>query len=116
MLNFFDVNIIANRIKSRREQKGLTQDELAKLVDFSSRSSINKIENPQKNTSSENEVRDITIGRINKIAKALETSSLYIVGIINDPELEVQEEITTTSIAADSGTTEDVSFLTDEEE
>ena len=109
MLKFFDVNVIANRIKSRREQKGLTQDELAKLVDFSNRSSINKIENPQKNTSSGNEVRDITIGKINKIAKALETSPLYIVGIIDDPELEIQE------LAADSGATEDISYHTDEE-
>ncbi|MCD7810386.1 MAG: helix-turn-helix domain-containing protein [Ruminococcus sp.] len=38
------MNTIGQRIKTRREQLGLSQDELAKRLGYKSRSSINKIE------------------------------------------------------------------------
>lgn len=62
---------IGTRIKERREELGLSQDELARKLGYKSRSSINKIETsanglPQK--------------KIAAIATALDTTPAYIMG------------------------------------
>ena len=62
---------IGNRIKSLREEKGISQDELAKLTGYTSRSSINKIELGKTNLSQ---------SRITKIANALGVTPAYIMG------------------------------------
>ena len=59
------------RIRSRREELGISQDELAKRVGCKSRSSINKIE-LRKN--------DITRSKIAEIAAALDTTPEYLMG------------------------------------
>lgn len=62
---------IGNRIRNRREELGLSQDELAKRLGYKSRSSINKIELDQRN---------LTQSKIKSLADALETTPAYIMG------------------------------------
>lgn len=62
---------IGERIKQRREQLQMTQDELAKRLGYKSRSSINKIELGQQN---------LTQSKIYAIAIALETTPSFIMG------------------------------------
>ena len=62
---------IGARIKSLREKNGISQEELAKLVGYTSRSSINKIELGKTNLSQ---------SRITKIAIALNVTPGYIMG------------------------------------
>lgn len=66
---------IGQRIKQRREQLGLTQDELAKRVGYASRSSINKIELS----------RDLPLNKVAKMATALDTSPSFLMGWVEDP-------------------------------
>ena len=62
---------IGERIKIRREQLNISQDELAKKIGYKSRSSINKIEMGHYN---------LTQSKIKAIADALETTPGYIMG------------------------------------
>lgn len=62
---------IGERIKYRREQLGLSQDELARRLGYKSRSSINKIEN---------DAGGLPQTKIVAIAKALLTTPSYIMG------------------------------------
>lgn len=62
---------LGNRIKKARIQKGYTQDELAALVGYKSRSSINKIEK---------EGRDIPRSSIIKFAQVLGVTPSYLMG------------------------------------
>lgn len=62
---------IGERIKARREQLQLSQDELAKKLGYKSRSSINKIEMDSRN---------LTQSKIKAIADALDTTPSYIMG------------------------------------
>lgn len=62
---------IGSRIRTRREQLNLSQDELAKRLGYKSRSSINKIELDERN---------LTQSKIKSLADALETTPSYIMG------------------------------------
>lgn len=62
---------IYERIKSLRESKGLTQEDLALKVGYKSRSAINKIEAG---------IRDINQTQIVAFAKALGTTPGYLMG------------------------------------
>lgn len=62
---------VGEKIREAREKKGLTQAELANLLGYKSRSSINKIEV---------EGRDIPRSSIVKFAKALGVSPSYLMG------------------------------------
>ncbi|MBQ3463440.1 MAG: helix-turn-helix domain-containing protein [Clostridia bacterium] len=62
---------LKDRIKQRREELGLSQDELAKRLGYKSRSSINKIELGKT---------DISQSKIKAFAKALETTHQYLLG------------------------------------
>lgn len=59
------------RIKKRREELGLSQEELAKKMGYKSRSSINKIEMGEN---------DIPQSKIIHFARALNTSPAYLMG------------------------------------
>lgn len=59
------------RIKKRREELGLSQEELAKRLGYKSRSTINKIELG---------INDVTQSKIVAMAKALETTPAYLMG------------------------------------
>lgn len=60
------------RIKKRREELKLTQQELALKLGYKSRSSINKIEIGEN---------DIPFSKLSEFAKSLNTSELYLLGI-----------------------------------
>lgn len=61
---------VGERIKQRRIELNMTQDELAKKVGYKSRSSINKIELS----------RDLPLPKVQKVAKVLECSPSYLMG------------------------------------
>ena len=67
-----------NRVKQKRLDLQLTQEELAKAAGYTSRSSINKIELGQV---------DLPQSKIIAIAEALHTSPAYLVGWSSDEEL-----------------------------
>lgn len=62
---------IGERIKKRRLELGMTQDELAKKLGYKSRSSVNKLELNSRN---------LKPPKIKEIADALLTSPEYIMG------------------------------------
>lgn len=62
---------IADRIKNRRIELNLTQDELAKKMGYSDKTSISKIENSGD---------DISLKKINKLAKILQCSQGDLLG------------------------------------
>lgn len=62
---------IYNRIRKRREELGLSQDELARKMGYKSRTSINKIEMG---------VNDIPQSKIVAFARALDTTTAYLMG------------------------------------
>ena len=66
---------IGDRIKARRIELGLTQDELAKKLGYKSRSTINKIEL---------NINDITQPKIIDFASALDTTVSYLMGLDSD--------------------------------
>lgn len=76
------MHTIGSRIRNRREELGLSQDELAKRLDYKSRSSINKIELDQRN---------LTQSKIKAIADALETTPAYIMGW-NEPKQKLNDD------------------------
>lgn len=74
------MSTIGDRIRKRREELGLSQDELGKRIGYKSRSSINKIELGWRN---------LTQSKIKAIADALETTPSYIMGWDeSNPQLE----------------------------
>ena len=62
---------IGQRVKIRREELGMSQEELAKKIGYKSKSSINKIELG---------FRVLTQSKIKAIADALDTTPSYIMG------------------------------------
>lgn len=61
---------IGERIKQRRLELGITQEELAKKAGYKSRSSVNKIELS----------RDLPLPKVKTVAKILECSPSYLLG------------------------------------
>lgn len=76
---------IGIRIKTRREELGLSQEELAKRLGYKSRSSINKIELGKN---------DITQHKVVAFAKALNTTTAYLMGWV-DEQTEKKNDIIT---------------------
>ena len=75
--------ILSKRIKSRREELGLSQEELATMLGYKSRSSINKIELGKS---------DITQHKIAAFAKALQTTPAYLMGWTDNEETEKKND------------------------
>lgn len=65
---------IGDRIRNRRELLGLSQEDLARMIGYTSRSSINKIETG---------AQQLRQSKIKAIADALDTTVNYILGIDN---------------------------------
>lgn len=76
------MSTIGSRIRNRREELGLSQDELGKRLGYKSHSSINKIELDQRN---------LTQSKIKAIAEALETTPAYIMGW-DEPDQKLDKE------------------------
>ena len=70
------------RIKQRRQELGLTQEELARRLGNKTRASVCTVEKDKE---------DLTTTRIRQYAEALETTPLYIMGIVDSPDLTVEE-------------------------
>jgi transcriptional regulator with XRE-family HTH domain len=64
-----DKNEFGKRVRQRRIQLGLSQEELAKRLGYSSRSTINKIENG---------TNDVVQTKVVDFAKALDTTVAYL--------------------------------------
>lgn len=78
---------IGKRIRRRREELGLTQDDLARLMGYSGRSSISVVELDK---------RDITWENVCKYAKVLQCSPSYLMkwdDPIPEDDLEILEEV-----------------------
>lgn len=67
---------VGDRIRELREYRGLTQEQLAKKLGLSGKSSISKIEKSGD---------DITLKNIERIADALYASPSYLMGWIDNP-------------------------------
>lgn len=81
------VMTIGARIRKRREQLGLSQDDLAQLMGYSGRSSISVVENNK---------RDISWENVCKYAKVLKCSPSYLMkweDPIPEDDLEILEEV-----------------------
>lgn len=76
---------IGQRIRLRREELGMTQEELAKKLGYAGRSSVNKVETS----------REVSMKKIELYANALETTVPYLMG------WEEQAEKTDMEIVAD---------------
>lgn len=72
---------IGERIKKKREELGMSQDELAKKVGYTSRSSVAKVE-----TNANGMVQSKLIA----FAKALQTTPAYLMGWEDEPDSSVQ--------------------------
>ncbi len=81
-----------NRIKQRREELGMSQEELALKMGYKSRSSINKIELGKS---------DIPQSKINAFAQALNTTATYLLGV--EDILESWDEKYDTQVSAHNG-------------
>lgn len=66
---------IGERIKKERERLGLSQAELGRLVGYSSRSTINKIEKGE---------RDIPRDKVAKFAQVLDVNPAYLAGFTEE--------------------------------
>lgn len=73
---------IGQRIKKRREELGISQEELAHKIGYKSRSSVNKIEL---------DIYNLQQPKIVAIAKALDVTPMWILGI-EDEEQEICEK------------------------
>ena len=76
------MSIIGDRIRNRRIELGMSQDELAKKVGYTSRSTINKIENGKN---------DISQSKVREMADALDTTISYLMGWDNVDRLTAYE-------------------------
>lgn len=65
---------IGERIRNRREQLQMSQDELAKKIGYKSRSSINKFETS----------RTLPLDKVELVAKALDCPPSYLMGWTDD--------------------------------
>jgi len=73
---------IGDRIRSRRTELGLSQEELAKKVGYSSRSTVNKIEKGTRNPKTDD---------VKKIASALKVDFEYLLGDISIETYKIRE-------------------------
>ena len=74
---------IGERIKNRREELGLTQQELAERLGNKSRASVSTVEHDKE---------DMTTTRIRQYADALQTTTSYLMGWEEIPALDPQEK------------------------
>jgi len=82
---------IGDRIKARREELGISQEELAKKVGYKSRSSVNKIEI---------DGRGLPQGKIVAFAKALQPSPAYLMGWTAEEASDVIADLANTALEA----------------
>lgn len=72
-----DLQVMGQKIRTLRTKKGFTQDELAKKMGYTSRSTINKIEKG---------LVDIPQTKLKELANILDTTPLYLLGWVDNPD------------------------------
>ena len=72
------MDVLYRNIKSRREELGISQEDLAKKLNYKSRSSINKIELG---------INDLPQSKVKEFAIALDTSVSALMGWSSDPNV-----------------------------
>lgn len=77
------MSTLGDRVRAERVRQGITQDELAKKAGYSSRTSINKIENG----------RLASLKVVHKLAEALNVSEWYLLGSCDTEDTTPYEEI-----------------------
>lgn len=92
---------IYNRIRSRRIELGLTVEELAKRMGYKDKSSISKIENGKA---------DIPQSKVVAFARALNTTTAYLMGIDEAKERDSTEK-TPTSVTRNGRTQEIIDLI-----
>lgn len=75
---------IGSRVQRRRQQLRMSQEELARRTGYGGKTSISKIE---KN------VNGIPQDKVSVFAEALQTSELYLIGMVDDPNMSTDEII-----------------------
>lgn len=78
--------MIGSKIKARRKELNLTQEELASMTGYTTRSTINKIEQ---------EINDIPLSKVSAFAKALNVSPSYLMGW--EDEINIDTDISNNS-------------------
>mgnify|MGYP002513725555 CR=1 FL=1 len=78
-------NDMGKRIADRRKELHLSQTQLAELTGYSDKTAISKIENGQSN---------LTQTKIVIFADALQTTTMYLMGWVDDPNL-TKEQVAT---------------------
>ena len=78
------MSTVGNRIFVMRKQLGLTQEELAKMMGYKSKSTINKIEMG---------INDIPQSKIVLFAKVLGTTPAYLMGWDENPKTEGKKNV-----------------------
>lgn len=73
--------MIGKRVKQRRLELGLTQEDLASRVGYKSKTSINKIELGKNN---------VTPSKVSALAKALNTTPSYLMGWENAQDARIR--------------------------
>lgn len=68
---------VGQQIRARREELHMTQEELATKLGYKSKSTINKIESG---------INSITQNKLKAFADALDTTELYLLGLLTTPE------------------------------
>ena len=79
------MSVLYERIRQRREELGLTQDELAARLSYRSRSTIAKIESG---------CNDIPQSKIEAFARALSTTTAYLMGWSDDAAAPLPDRVT----------------------
>lgn len=75
---------IGSRVQRRRQQLRMSQEELARRTGYGGKTSISKIE---KN------LNGISQDKVSVFAEALQTSELYLIGMVDDPNMSTDEII-----------------------
>ena len=83
---------IYKRIRARREELGLSQEELAARMGYKSKSSINKIEMG---------INDIPQSKVLAFARALDTTTAYLMGCDDDGDFADTAQVSSTPILSD---------------
>ena len=69
---------VGQRIRIKREEKGLSQKELATLIGYDSKSAVSYIESDK---------RELPFDKLSEVAKALDVSPNWLLGWSEDPVL-----------------------------
>ena len=72
------MSVLSSRIRQRREELGMSQEELASRMGYRSKSSITKIEKG---------INDIPQNKLEDFADALETSTAWLLGLDSGGEV-----------------------------